>query len=120
MSTALDSMIGAERAVAALRTRDWNELGACFADDILLRAVVPSTVREVQGRDAAVERLQIWFGDLDPYELVDAEVEPVVDRVCVKWRIAGDDPEDGAVVVEQVGYATVSDGLISRLDLACS
>lgn len=120
MTTQLDSTIAAGRLVEALRTRDWDGLATVLARDVLLRAVVPTTVREAEGAAAAVERLRIWFGDLDSYELVDAELEPLVDRTRLRWRLVGDHPEDGPVVVEQVGYATVVDGRIARLDLACS
>jgi hypothetical protein len=109
-----------DRFLTALEGRDWDALGACFAPDAKLRALVPTALREADGGGAIADRFAVWFADLQQYELLESGVSPFVDRVHVSYRVRGIDPEDGDTIVEQRGYATVDDDRIAALNLVCS
>jgi hypothetical protein len=110
-----------ERFIEAIVAHDWDGVAACFAPDVRLVAVVPKErpFREKAGRDDAAELIHAWFGDADITELVSSEVEPLADRIRMAYRIHEHEP-DGWYLVEQVAYATLEDGAIVDMNLACS
>ncbi len=64
-----------------------------------------------------------WFGDAEEFEVVDASVGQVGDRLQLRWRVRvraarfGDEP----MIVEQHAYAsTAPTGHIAHLALLCS
>ena len=109
------------RFVAAIVAHDWEEVAACFAPDARLVAVVPKEhpFREKAGREQAAALIRAWFGDADVTELVSSEVEPLADRIRIAYRVHEHEP-DGWYIVEQVAYATLGDGGIVDMNLACS
>jgi hypothetical protein len=109
-----------ERFLHSLETRDFETLADCFAPDAKLRALLPSRIREEDGRDAIEARYRFWLGDLGDYELLRTASDTVVDRALVRYRVRGVDPEDGPSEMEQHGYATVEDGRITALNVVCS
>jgi SnoaL-like protein len=118
--TTPDATDAATRFLEALATRDFRALGGCFAADGRLRALVPTRLRDEEGREAIAARYDYWYGALDEFELTTAEAAAVADRVAVRYRVRGIHREDGPVVQEQQGYATVVDGLIATLNVVCS
>ena len=110
----------AEQFLAALSERDYHGIASCFTRTAKLRVLVPSALREEDGPQAIADRFRFWYADLDDFELREAEVDVLADRVRLRYRLRGHDPEDGPVVSEQEGYATVEDGEISALNLVCS
>jgi ketosteroid isomerase-like protein len=108
------------RFLDALAARDFDAIGACFAPDAKLRALVPHTVREDDGPAAIAQRFRFWIGDLTVYELVGPESDPVSDRVHVRYRLRGIDADEGPGFMEQHGYMAVEDGKITALNLVCS
>jgi ketosteroid isomerase-like protein len=109
-----------ERFLNSLETRDFETLADCFAPDAKLRALLPSRIREEDGRDAIQARYRFWLGKLGDYELLRTASDSVVDRALVRYRVRGVDPEDGLSEMEQHGYATVEDGRITALNVVCS
>ena len=93
---------------------------ACFTPDARLRALVPTTLREEEGPDAIIDRFKYWFEELEDFRLLESDVEEVLDRVNVRYRLAGTDPEDGPVVVEQQCYFAIEDGQIAAISSVCS
>jgi hypothetical protein len=118
---AVDGVSLGRRFVAAIVAHDWEGVAACFAPDARLVAVVPKErpFREKAGRQEAAGLIQAWFGDADVTELVSSEVEPLADRVRIAYRVHEHEP-DGWYIVEQVAYATINDGRIVDMNLACS
>lgn len=114
-----DSAVGTA-FLAALAARDYDALGACFAADGTLRGIVPPGLREADGRDAIVERFQLWTDDIEEYEIADSEAAPFADMLRLRWVVQGVDPELGLNAYEQTAYAEVADGVIAQMRLACS
>lgn len=118
MTTAQASDI-ASRFLEALSRRDFEELAATFAPEGKLRGLVPSTLREAEGREAVAERFGIW-NDAEEWELLESDVENFADLVKLRWRVAATDPEEGPTVYEQTAYAEIGSGGIAWMNLVCS
>ena len=110
----------AQRFVDALGAADWEAVRALLAEDVRLRGLVPTRLREEKGSAAVVDRFRYWWADLDDLRLLDSEVEPMANQVRVRYRLAGTDRDEGPVVVEQQCYVTVEDGLITKINSVCS
>jgi hypothetical protein len=110
----------AERFLDALGAGEWDAIERLLAPGVQLRTLVPSTLREESGPEAVVARLKFWFAGLEGPQLLDAGIEPMADQVRVHYRLAGTDPDDGPVVVEQQCYFTVADGAITKINSVCS
>jgi hypothetical protein len=99
----------------ALAAKDFDRLGTLFAPDVRFRALV----REDATAADAAARVRGWFGECDPLELLESEVEQVADRTSVRYRFHA--REDGAwSIVEQQAYFDVTDGRISDISILCS
>ena len=57
------------RFLAALATRDYDGLEACFQADVNFRALVPSGLREGIGPQVTVAWLRRWFDDADLFDM---------------------------------------------------
>jgi hypothetical protein len=110
------------RFVDAIVAHDWDAVASCFGPGARFLAVVANEehpFREKSGGEEAAAQVARWFGDADVTELMAREVEPMVDRVRIMYRIHEHEP-DGWYVVEQLAYVTPGDGGFSRMNLACS
>lgn len=119
MSTAQATDV-ATRFLEALGSRDFEALAATFADDTVLRGLVPGRLREEHGSAAAADRFRFWFGDTAEFALVDSGVEELADIVRISWRVTGVDPEIGPCVAEQTAYVELGDEGIAWMNLVCS
>jgi hypothetical protein len=108
--------------IDAIATRDWTALERCFAESSRFTAAVPNEknpFRDRAGGEEIAAQFRAWFGDADPYEVVDSSVDEIADRTRIVYRIRCF--EDGEwQVVEQQAYLTASDGVIERMNLTCS
>ncbi len=121
MATATRSDVQvAERFLEALSRADWDAIEGLLAPDVRLRALVPSTLREEDGPAAVVGRFRFWWAAIADLRLLDSGLEPIADQVRVQYRLAGTDPDDGPIVVEQQCYFTVVDGSIAKINSVCS
>jgi len=109
-----------ERFLHALEARDFDGIASCFAPNGRLRALVPTALREDEGSQAVAERFRYWLGDMTDFALSDTAVEEFVDRLHVRYRMRGVDPEDGAVTSEQHTYLTLEGDTIIAMNLVCS
>ncbi len=114
-----DGLATCQALLAGIGGRDGDAIGACLAPDVLLRVLTPRTLREEPGREAAVARYGAWLS-LESFELLAADAERVADRVRVRYRFRGCDPEKGWQENEHTAYATVDDGLIVALNVSCA
>jgi hypothetical protein len=121
MATATRSDVQvAERFVDALARGDWDAIEQLLGPEVQLRALVPATLREEEGPAAVLGRFKFWWAALDDLRLLDSGIEPMANQVRVHYRLAGADPDDGPVVVEQQCYFTVVDGSIAKINSVCS
>jgi SnoaL-like domain len=104
----------------AVARRDYDAIAALFAPEARLRALVPTTVRDDVGPEAIAARYRFWYGDLEHFALLETDEEAVGDRIRLRYRVRGTDPDEGPIVQEQTAYATVEDGRITVLNLVCS
>lgn len=119
MSTAQATDV-ARRFLDALGRRDFEELGATFKPDGRMRGLVPSALREAEGREGIAERFRIWNGDAEDWELLESDAEELADVVRLRWRIGSTDPELGRTVYEQTAYAGIDEDGIAWMNLVCS
>jgi hypothetical protein len=106
-----------------LSAQDFARIAATLDDDAHLTALVPSGFKQWHGTEEIEATLRRWFGDVDDFDLVDAAVGEVGQRLHLRWRVRVRAARLGVgwFVVEQQVYAdTGSDGRIAQLFLLCS
>jgi hypothetical protein len=108
------------RLIDGLAAKDFESIAVLLGDDARLRAIVPSRIREEEGREAVVERLRYWFEPRQNLALLETEAEDVDGRMRFRYRFRGFDSEDGWTVVEQTGFVDAAEGRIAAIDLVCS
>ena len=107
-----------ERWAAALRAADFAGLGRCLADDVRIRAVLPSRFADASGRDEAVALLRQWLGGERGFAVLAASSGMVGDVLRLDYRVRISGPEP--CLMEQHGYGRVGAGGIADLRLVCS
>ena len=107
-----------ERWAAALRVADFAELGRCLADDVRIRAALPSRFADASGRDEAVALLRQWLGGERGFTVLAASSGMVGDVLRLDYRVRIPGPEP--CLMEQHGYARVGAGGIEDLRVVCS
>lgn len=110
----------AARFIDALARRDFEGLAATFTEDGRLRGLMPSVVREIEGRDAIADRFRLWNGDLEDFALVESETADLQDLVRLRWRARGIDAENGRSVYEQTAYAKIEGEHFAWMNLVCT
>jgi len=119
-----DEAIGwpvAGQLLDAFTRRDFDAMAACLAADVRFRALIPPGLVEETGPQAVVETFQRWFGGHDEFDVIDAAIGQVGNRLYLRWRVsaaAAGDP-DSRRVAEQHLFATAGEQ-IQVLDLMCS
>jgi TusA-related sulfurtransferase len=102
-----------------LAARDFAGLAATLTTDAHARFLLPRGFEEYEGRDAAVNRIQTWFGSASKFELASSSEEPVGSRHRMTWRF-NVEREGRAEVIEQVVYLDLGPTGIHQIDLLCS
>ena len=106
-----------------LAAQNFTRLSDALATGAHLRALVPPGLREWTGAQAIAGQFARWFGDTEDFDLVEATVGEVGDRLHLHWRLRLRAERLGAgwFTVEQQAYAdTGEDGRIARIDLLCT
>jgi len=106
-----------------LAAQDFSRLGQALAGGAQLRALLPRGLMERTGAEVIAAQFDRWFGNTDRFELVEATVGEVADRLHLHWRLRVQAERLGAgwFIVEQQAYADTTDGgRIARLDLLCT
>jgi hypothetical protein len=104
-------------------TQDFSGLRSTLSDEVRLRALQPRMLREGFGPQEFCDAFLTWFGGVDAFELVDAAVGEVGQRLHLRWRVRVQGGRFGDVwhVIEQQAYADVDrNGRIADLALLCS
>ena len=107
-----------ERWAAALRAGDFAELGRCLADDVRIRAALPSRFADASGRDEAVALLRQWLGGERGFTVLAASSGMVGDVLQLGYRVRIGGPEP--CLMEQHGYCRVGADGVADLRLVCS
>ena len=110
----------ASRLLRAVAEGDRAGVAACFAPDARLRVLTPRSLREEEGAPAIAARYLTWTGTLEGFRLLSADVEWIADRIRIRYRFLGRDPEKGWQENEHTGYAEISDGMIVALNISCT
>ncbi len=117
-------MTGSASIVGALldgiAERDFERIARCFAEDGSMRVLTPGPLRELSGADEAAGRYRHWLETLEGFELLDGDVEEIGDRVRIRYRFRGRDPEKGWQLNEHTGYAKVEGERIAALNVTCT
>lgn len=105
----------------ALTRRDFAAFGACLADDVRFRALVPPGPFELGTAAETEARFRRWFDGEDAFEVVDASVGQLGGRLYARWRIRMQPPgrPEAARIVEQHIFTTGNER-VETLDLLCS
>jgi SnoaL-like domain len=106
-----------------LVTGDFDQLAAALEADVKLSALLPRGLKEWDGRDAVCGAFDQFFGGMDEYEVLDAEVGQVGQRLQMRWRlhVRGGRLGDSDFVVEQFCYADGGPtGRIQTMSMVCS
>lgn len=106
--------------LAAIRSRDTAALANCLQPDAVLRALTPHRLREVLGAEAIAVQYANWLEPLLEYAVLDADATVVADRVRIRYRFRGRDPEKGWQENEHTAYAALTDARIAALNLSCA
>ena len=117
------SLAVAGSLIDALAARDFDGIVGTFAPDVRFRALLPSRVLDLQGRDAARGVFERWFANADRWELTEAVVGEVGGRIHLRWRVRLTDANigEGNFVVEQQVYADAgADGCLCDVALLCT
>lgn len=109
----------ASKLIEGILGADAGLIGACFAQNARLRALIPPGPVERNGAGAAGELIASWFIDCDPLTMVNSEVGRVADRLHVSYRLDGTEAETDFTVQQQV-YAEVIDDHMTDVTLLCS
>jgi hypothetical protein len=109
-----------EALLGAIAARDYESIAACFAADASFRVLTPGPVREQTGPAEAAERYRAWLADFEGFDVLEGDVEEIADRVRIRYRFRGRDPEKGWQLNEHTGYAAIEGGLIRTLILTCT
>jgi SnoaL-like protein len=115
----MDTAVAAE-LLAAIAERDFGRIAACFAPDSELRALTPHQLRELAGPGSIAAQYRFWLEPLSAFSVVDSGFEAVADRIRIRYRFVGIDPEHGPQENEHTAYAEVNDSRIAALNLSCA
>lgn len=107
----------------SLANRDYTRMAATLGPTVRFRAMLPPGPMDWEGPDAVAEAFSSWFASADDFELVDAMVGTVGNRLHLSWRLrvrpAPFGIGEGWHVIEQQAYADATEK-IQVLDLLCS
>jgi len=109
-----------ERLLAAIGARDRAAIERCFAEDARFDVLTPHRLREHRGAAQVAERYAFWLDRLEQFEIVGGDVDQVADRVRVRYRFRGRDPEKGWQLNEHTAYAAIEEGRIASATVTCS
>jgi hypothetical protein len=123
VATAVPQFALAGSFLESLAAQDFARLGDALTANVRLRALLPGGLREWTGAQTIADVFARWFGDTEDFELVEATVGDVGDRLHLHWRLRlqAERLGTGWFTVEQQAYADADDGgRIARLDLLCT
>ena len=109
--------------VEALAGRNFEGLAATLEPDAMMASLLPRGFVEWQGAEQISGAFGTWFGNVDTFEVCDAEVGHVGDLMQIRWRVRvqGGPRFPEPMLIEQCLYAsTTCNARISHIRLLCS
>jgi hypothetical protein len=109
--------------VEAFVGRDFDGVASTLEPDATMSALLPRGSVDWQGSEAISGAFAMWFGDVDRFDVADAEVGHVGGVLQIRWRarVQGGPRFPEPMICEQCLYATTSDNArINRIRLLCS
>src|SRR4051794_18031249 len=70
-----------------LAAQDFARLAETLDDGAHMTGLVPSGLKEWDGREQIIATFRGWFGDVTGFDLVDAVVGEVGPRLHLRWRV---------------------------------
>lgn len=112
----------ARRFLDALARRDFDAVAVTLADDVWMRAMLVRETREAHDAETTVASLREWFAAAQDFKVHELEQATVEGRQRVRWQVVLRPDWAPATPhrIEQVGYAAVRHGRITRLDVVCT
>ena len=117
--TTAEAAVG-RKLLQAVQAPNWTAIARCFAPEASFRVLTPGPLRTFTGPEEAAERFRFWLEPLEEIEFLESDVEVIADRVRIRYRFRGRDPEKGWQLNEHTGYAEVEDGRIVTLNMTCA
>jgi TusA-related sulfurtransferase len=110
----------AKRLVEAIAARDYKGIFGAFAPDVRFRYLIPPGSGEVVGAAEVAARYFQWFGDADLIRVESVLVEPLADRISVRYRFQLHEQERSEVIEQQTYLDMDGELRITAMDLLCS
>jgi len=107
------------RFTAALSNRDFGSLQTIFHPDVRSRLLIPPGLVTPLGAKGVIENYRQWFGQADFFEMRQADIGCIGQRLHIFYQILIKDA-DGWSVLEQHAFGNLENGRIKRFDLMCS
>jgi TusA-related sulfurtransferase len=109
-----------KRFVGAIAARDLDGIMAALAADVRFRYLTPKGRAEMSGAAEVAAKFLQWFGDADVLQVQSVRVEPLADRLSVRYRFLLHESEGWAVVEQQMYLDVDEGGRIAAIGLLCS
>jgi TusA-related sulfurtransferase len=115
-----DRLAAAKRMVEAIAARDYKGIFGAFAPAARFRYLIPPGPGEVVGAAEVAAKYFQWFGDADLIRIESVLVEPLADRVSVRYRFQLHEQERWEVIEQQTYLDMDRELRITAMDLLCS
>jgi TusA-related sulfurtransferase len=106
--------------VEAIAARDYKGIFSAFAPDARFRYLIPPGPGEVDGAAEVAAKYFQWFGDAQDIRVESVLVQPIADRISVRYRFRLRERERWEVIEQQTYLDMDSELRITAIDLLCS
>ncbi len=105
----------------AITGRNFASLKSVVAQNATMRALLPGGPIEVAGPGAITERIEAWFGNAAPFEVLDATIDRVADRYALRYRfrLRRPDAQEEAEIQQHL-FVAAPGAQVESIDLLCS
>jgi hypothetical protein len=113
----------AGRFIDGIAARDFDAVVSTLTEDVTFRALLPTRMLDLHGSADVRSVFDIWFGNAERWEMVEAVVGEVGGCVHLRWRVRLTKPNlgPGDFLVEQQVYAHAGpDGRLGDVALMCT
>lgn len=110
----------ARRLLDAIVARNYDAISDCFVAGTSFDVLTPHRLRRHASAAEVAERYRYWLEPLEMFQVLEADATVVADRVRVRYRFRGRDPEKGWQLNEHTGYAAIEGGGIVSMTLTCA
>ena len=106
-----------ESFIAALKSRDYQQLANCFHSDVRAGFLTPNRSGEISGSNVVTGAFRLMLGNAEIFKIEESNVKRLSDnKVLISYRFR----LDADTYYEQRIFAIVKGGLIESYNLLCS